>query len=67
MAGRFSCFWDGQQKKPKSPSQGPTENVGRCGQETDRERVCTRETHRALGDRGRMEQTKQSHERVESQ
>lgn len=54
VAGRFSCFWDGQQKKPKSQSQGPTENVGRCGQETAC--VCARETHRALCDRFRPKQ-----------
>lgn len=64
MAQTFSCFlgWTGKQKNQKPITGTHRGNVGRCGQETDRERVCTRETHRALGDRGRMEQTKQSHE-----
>lgn len=51
VAGSFSCFWDGQQKKPKNQSQGPRENGGRCGQtdtehvrgdKGDRERMCER-------------------------
>ena len=66
MAGRFSCFWDGQQKKTKSQSQGPTENVGRCGQETDREHVCVQGQHICVTD-SEWSRPKQSHERVESQ
>lgn len=61
MAGSFSCFWDGQQKKLKSQSQGPRENAGRCGQETDTEHVCGQGRQREGCERFRIRQTTQSH------
>lgn len=47
VARSFSWFWYGQQRKPKSQSQGPRENVGRCGQETHTKRVCGQGRQRA--------------------
>lgn len=67
MAGSFSCFGDGQQKKPKSQSQGPRENGGRCGQ-TDTEHVSGGKGDReGMCERFRMRETKTATEKVESQ